>query len=257
MSDSPASPWFITRPGASQAPARVYCFPHAGGSPRLFLDWQDGVDAEIVAICRPGREHRAAEPAPSIGAYVDGAAAAIAAAAQTDPRPSYLAGHSLGALVAFEVCRKLASAGAAPQHFVASGCSAPCLLPSRRVQSIARLSGREFAEAIGFFGGLSAEVIADDEMRELLLPGIVADFRMAVGYQYVPGEPLDVPATVVVGKDDPHVRLEQVEPWDSEFASPAGRRWVDGGHFYFEPDPAPITSILREIVTADQHVELI
>lgn len=147
--------------------------------------------------------------------------------------------------------------GVPPHHLIASGCSAPCLLPSQRVRGIARLSGREFAEAVGFFGGLSAEVIADDEMRELLLPAIMADFRMAAGYRYAAGEPLGIPATIVVGRDDPHVQAAQVEPWSGEFAGPVGQRWVDGGHFYFEPDPAPITAILSEIVRADQHVELI
>ncbi|HET9895831.1 MAG TPA: alpha/beta fold hydrolase [Streptosporangiaceae bacterium] len=257
MKDSPASPWFISRPRTDSSPARIFCFPHAGGSPRAFLDWQDalGADAEIIAICRPGREHRAAEPAPTISDYVDGAARAIASASGN--RASYLVGHSLGAVIAFEVCKRLAGAGVAPHRFIASGCSAPCLLPSERVRSIARLSGREFAEAIGFFGGLSAEVIADDEMRELLLPGIIADFHMAVGYQYAAARPLDIPATVVVGRDDPHVTAPQAEPWGREFAEPVDQRWVDGGHFYFEPDPAPITAILAEIVRADQHVELI
>ncbi len=262
MTGSPASPWFISRPGADPWSARVFCFPHAGGSPRAFLDWQAGLgtDAEVIGICRPGREHRSAEPAPTISEYVEGAAGAIASVCGTSAsgnRASYLVGHSLGALIAFEVSKRLAGMGVPPQHFIASGCSAPCLLPSERVRSIARLSGREFAEAIGFFGGLSAEVIADDEMRELLLPGIIADFRMAVGYRYAAAEPLGIPATIVVGRDDPHVRAAQAEPWSREFAAPVDQRWVDGGHFYFEPDPAAITAILSEIVQADQHVELI
>ncbi len=254
-----ASPWFITRQDADPRSARIFCFSHAGGSPRAFLDWQDGLgsDAEVVAICRPGREHRAAEPAPAMGELIDGATAAIASAVQADDRPCYLFGHSLGALIAFEVCRKLVLAGAGPEHLVASGCSAPCLLPSQRVRDIACLAGRELAEAIGFFGGLSAEVIADDELRELLLPGVIADFRMAVGYRYRPGVPLDVPATLVTGRNDPHVRAAQLEPWDQEFSEPPSQRWVDGGHFYFEPDPAPITAILAGLIQADQHVELI
>jgi surfactin synthase thioesterase subunit len=260
MNDSLTSPWFVTRPGPAQWSARIFCFPHAGGSPRAFLDWQDDLkdDAEIVAICRPGREHRAAEPAPAIGEYIDGAAAAIAAAARTDHRPCYLFGHSLGALVAFEVGRKLIASGVLiPHHFVASGCSAPSLLPSQRVKEIATLSGKEFAEAVGFFGGLSAEVIADDEMRELLLPGVIADFRMAVGYRYVPAAPLDIPATLVIGRDDPHVREDAAAPWATEFAQSVSRHWVAGGHFYFDDRPETIIEILSQVVRADQHVELI
>lgn len=253
------SDWFVRRPGVDPSLARIYCIPHAGGSPRGFLDWQAGLadDAEIVAICRPGREHRATEPAPTIGEFIDGAATAIIEAAQADNRPFYLFGHSLGALIGFEVGRKLVAAGIPPHHFVASGCSAPSLLPSERVKNIAKLTGREFAEAIGFFGGLSAEVIADEEMRDLLLPGVIADFHMAVGYRYQPGPPLAIPVTVVVGRDDPHVRPEQIELWAAEFTGPVDQRWVDGGHFYFEGRPATVIGILADVVRADQHVELI
>ena len=125
------------------------------------------------------------------------------------------------------------------------------------MRDIARLDGKEFAEAIGFFGGLSAEVIADDEMRELLLPGVIADFHMAVGYHYAPAGPLAVPATLVVGRDDPHVREPQVKGWAAEFTEPPDEHWVAGGHFYFEARPAAITAILADLVRADQHVELI
>ncbi len=251
--------WFVTRGGPVTADSpRIFCFPHAGGSPRAFLDWQGGLadDAEIVAVCRPGREHRAVEPSPAIGELIDGATAVIAAATERDGRPYYLFGHSLGALVAFEVCRRL-TGPAGPRHFVASGCSAPSLLPLQRVKQIADLTGAEFAEAIGFFGGIASEVIADPELRDLLLPALIADFRMAVGYRYRTGPALAVPATLVVGRDDPHVKQEQIAPWDREFNWPPDRHWVDGGHFYFDPDPGSITGILRSLVLADQHVELI
>jgi surfactin synthase thioesterase subunit len=255
------SDWFVTSGAAAPWSTRIFCFPHAGGSPRAFLDWQAGLgeDAEIVAVCRPGREHRVAEPAPTITELIDGAAAAIAAVTERDGRPFYLFGHSLGALVAFEVCRRLRRLGglAGPGHFVASGCSAPALLPSQRVKEIAKLTGQEFAEAIGFFGGLPAEVIADEEVRDLLLPGLIADFRMAVGYRYQPARRLDVPATIVVGRDDPHVKTPQIDPWSDEFSQSPARHWVDGGHFYFEPEPAAVLDILAALIRADQHVELI
>ncbi|HVB42912.1 MAG TPA: alpha/beta fold hydrolase [Streptosporangiaceae bacterium] len=253
--------WFVSSGTVAPWATRVFCFPHAGGSPRAFLDWQPalGQDVQVVAVCRPGREHRAAEPAPTIEEFIEGAAAAVAAVTGTDHRPFFLFGHSLGALVAYEVCHRLAGPGGygGPRHLIASGCSAPSLLPSQRVREIATLTGQEFAEAIGFFGGLPAEVVADAEVRDLLLPGLIADFRMAVGYRYRPGRRLAVPGTVVVGLDDPHVRTAQVEPWDEEFTAPPDRHWVEGGHFYFESRPAAVIGLIRSLVEADEHVELI
>ncbi len=92
------SDWFLTAGAELPWAPRVFCFPHAGGSPRVFLDWQArlGEDAEILAVCRPGREHRAAEPAPTIAELIDGAAAAITALTEADGRPCFLFGHSLG-----------------------------------------------------------------------------------------------------------------------------------------------------------------
>lgn len=252
------SRWFVSRETGTRAGARVFCFPHAGGSLRTFLGWQVGLgaDAEILAVCRPGREHRADEPAPTIEEYVDGATAAIRAACEHDDRPVHLFGHSLGALVAFEVTRRLADLPEL-RHLVASGCSAPSLLPSQRVRDIARLHGKEFAEAIGFFGGLPPEVVADEELHEVLLPGLIADFNMAVGYRYRPSAPLAVNLSLINGLDDPHVGAEQIEPWRDEVRRPPARHWADGGHFYFEKRPETVIDLLRDVVRADQHVELI
>jgi surfactin synthase thioesterase subunit len=275
------STWFVTREAADRAkaagsaasagtpaadppadpaaaPARIFCFPHAGGSTRMFLAWQPALaaDAQLLAVCRPGREHRAEEPAPSFEQYADGAAAAVRAAAEADGRPIYLFGHSLGALVAFEVARRLADL---PQlcHLVASGCSAPSLLPSKRVRETAELRGREFAEAIAFFGGLPPEAVADEDLRELLLPGLIADFRMAVGYRYLAAAPLAIPLSLINGRKDPHVGPEQLEPWRAEARGEPAYHWADGAHFYFEHEPAAATGLLRAVVQADQHVELI
>ena len=254
---SSRSEWFVTQGSATGQPARIFCFPHAGGGSHTLLAWQAALrdDAQLLAVCRPGREHRADEPAPTIDEYVDGAAAAIRAATAVDGRPIYLFGHSLGALVAFEVARQLADLPAL-RHLVASGCSAPELLPSERVRAIAELEGREFAEAICFFGGLPPEVAADEDVRALLLPPLIADFRMAVGYRYRPAAQLRVPLTLINGRQDPHIGPEQVKPWRHESAAPICH-WADGGHFYFEKQPHAVTDVLRDVVRADQHVEVI
>ncbi|MET9608550.1 alpha/beta fold hydrolase [Streptomyces sp. NPDC006512] len=262
------SPWFLTSEnGAAPEPAtRVYCFPHAGGNPRTFLDWQPamGRDARILAVCPPGRGHRFREPAlPSVAALADGAAAAIALAA-TDDRPFLLFGHSFGAALAFEVARRLdAVRGLA--GLVVSGCSAPSLLPTPRVVRTARLEGRAFTEAVGFFGGLPPEVVEDEAVQELLLPHLKADFRLVAEYRYRPAAPLDVPVTLLNGTEDPHVDAVALDAWTRECATEPGRHWAEGGHFYFEGRPEAVTRVLRPLARAaasatpagDEYVELI
>lgn len=252
------SDWFLSKGADSAFVPRVFCFAYAGGNPRMFLDWQPhlAADSELIAVCPPGRGHRAGEPRPTIEQLITGAAAAISAATGDDDRPIYLFGHSLGGLVAFEVARQLRGLPAL-RHLVASGVSAPSLLPSKRVRELARLEGRAFAEAVGFFGGLPPELLADDDVLNLLLPSLIADFRMAAGYRYQSGTPLTVDVSLIIGRDDPHVGAAQLEPWWAECAHPPACHWADGGHFYFDPDPTAAIDLLRTVVRADQHVELI
>ncbi|MFF2192579.1 thioesterase II family protein [Streptomyces sp. NPDC058157] len=256
-----ASPWFLTSEtaaGLDSDAVRVYCFPHAGGNPRTFLGWQPALDghALVAAVCPPGRAHRFREPAPvSLAALADGAAAAIALAedrpgirARALP-PFLLFGHSFGAALAFEVARRLDGVHGFA-GLVASGCAAPSLLPTPRVVETARLEGRAFAEAVGFFGGLPPEVVRDEALQELLLPHLKADFRMVAAHRHHPGPPLTVPVTLLNGTDDPHVGPAALDPWSRECATPPERQWTAGGHFYFEDRPDAATSLLSSLAHA-------
>jgi surfactin synthase thioesterase subunit len=251
------SDWFLGTGAGNPSAPRVYCFPHAGGNPRAFLSWQAtlGADAEIVAISAPGRGPRARETRTSLNQVIDGACAAIASTA--DARcPVYLFGHSLGGLIAFEVARRLRQLPSL-RGLIASGISAPSLLPSQRVRDLARLEGAAFAEALRFFGGLPPEVFAEEGVLELLMPGLIADFRLAAEYRYRPAPPLEVGVSLITGRDDPHVGPSQLRPWRAECTTPPTYHWVDGGHFYFEKRPRTVTDLLQTIVRNDHYVETI
>ncbi|TPQ20898.1 thioesterase II family protein [Streptomyces sporangiiformans] len=264
---APARPsgWFVTGgPGARDVP-RVYFFAHAGGDPRSFLAWQSelGDEAQLAAVCPPGRGHRAAEPRPTLEEFADGAAAAIRAeerdaggAVQGD-RPVYLFGHSLGGLVAFETARRLRDLPTL-RHLFVSGISAPVLAPSQRVRDLAALEGKEFAEQLGFFEGLPPEVMAHEELLDLLLPGVIADFRMAAGYRYRSAAPLEVEVSLIAGRDDAYLHPDKMRGWNDECRTPPALHWVDGGHFYFrDKSPKAVTDLLLDAVRADRHIEVI
>ncbi|WP_211232254.1 thioesterase II family protein [Embleya scabrispora] len=253
--------WFVSRTDADAHIPRIYCFAHAGGDSRSFLAWQDelGDEAELVAVCPPGRAHRAREPRPTLAEFAQGAAAAIAVGGSGTEHgpPVYLFGHSLGSLVAFETARRLRELPALRRLFV-SGVSAPSLAPSQRVCDLAALEGREFAEALRFFEGLPPEVLAHEDLLDLLLPGVIADFRMAAGYRYRPAPPLTVGVTLIAGRDDAYLDADKLALWDRECVTSPACHWVDGGHFHFrDKGPSAVIDLLLAAVRTDQHIEVI
>ena len=246
--------WLHHADGAGDAPARVVCFAHAGGSARSFLTWQPALtgDAELIAV-------QPAHPPGgrlSLAGYVAGAVAELRGLAGADPRPIYLFGHSLGGLVAFEAARDLAEERVVA-GLVVSALAAPQRLPSPRVRSLAARSGADFARELAFFGGLPADVLADADLMDVLLPGVQADFALAASYRYRPGPPLPHRIVLVAGTEDPHVGPDQLAGWARESVEPPLIHRVPGGHFYFLDDPSRITTVLGGVVRADQHVELI
>ncbi|MEU1345671.1 alpha/beta fold hydrolase [Streptomyces sp. NPDC005795] len=261
-----APSWFLSRETDLASPVpRIYCFHHAGGNPRAFLALQPGLGAHarVVPVCMPGRDHRADVPRPaSVDEFAEGAAAAIAEHA--DDQPFYLLGHSLGALVAFETARRLRHVDTLARLIV-SGSNAPSRVPSARTVQTARLEGREFAEAMTYFGGMPPEAIQDDDLRRLLLPGLQEDFQLSAAYRYEPAEPLGVGISLVNGLDDPHVKAPGLEPWRRECEGEPQYHWAPGGHFYFMDEPSALTDVLlplvhdgdRPVASAGHHTELI
>jgi medium-chain acyl-[acyl-carrier-protein] hydrolase len=121
-----SAPYYRPEPRAS---FRLFCFPYAGGGASVFARWRTrfAPETDIFPVQLPGRENRISEPVPL-------AVRELAAQATEALKPMFdqkfaLFGHSLGALVAYEIARNLQRAGQRmPERLIASGHRAPTVL---------------------------------------------------------------------------------------------------------------------------------
>jgi medium-chain acyl-[acyl-carrier-protein] hydrolase len=204
---------------------RIYTFHHAGGSASAYL-WRKffPADIEVCAVQLPGRESRFLEaPITSSDAVVDELAPAIAS---TVDLPFAFFGHSMGALIAFNVARRLDALGAPlPSELFLSAHRAPHL-PDR--DQIHELSDEEFLARLG-----DARLAAlDPELREILLSIVRADITLCETYRYAPAAALPCPITAFGGRTDELVDVSELLAWEVHTSDSFDVRTFPGGHFY-------------------------
>jgi pimeloyl-ACP methyl ester carboxylesterase len=128
-------------------------------------------DIEVLAVQYPGRQDRGAEPC--VRNIPDLADAIHAALRPRLTEPYAFFGHSMGAILAFEVaCRIARAGGIAPAHLFVSGRRAPSLV---RREELHRASTAEFIAEMRALGGTDPRVFADPELLKLVLPTVRAD----------------------------------------------------------------------------------
>jgi surfactin synthase thioesterase subunit/acyl carrier protein len=220
--------WLACREQRPQARYRLYCFPHSGGSAGEFVRWADGLaEVEVLGIQLPGRGARLHEPAYTrMGPLVDAIAAEVAFRG-----PFAFFGHSLGALVAYEVARVLRATGRPqPDRLFVSACPAPHL--TRVDRPIHQLPDEDLAAWIDEqYGSLPAEIKENPDVLRMVLPAHRSDFELVETYEYQPGEPLDRPLTVIGGAED-ELPESELAAWGRHSAASCDLELLPGGHFY-------------------------
>lgn len=227
--------------------AGLVCFPHAGGAASFYVPLARALAgvAEVSGVQYPGRQDRRAEPAAaSIGELADQIAAVLHPLPE---RPTAFFGHSMGAVVAFEVIRRLeARGGPVPFLLFASGRRAPS---ARRTESVHRGDDAALVAEITSLGGTDPRVLADPELRSIVLPPTRADYRAIETYQPEPGASVGTPVTVLVGDSDRAATLAEAAAWKDHTSGAFDLRVFPGGHFYLLDRQAEVvdavTSALR------------
>ena len=230
---APATAWF---PGADRIDGRrVFWFPHAGGGPPKARSH--------IGVRLPGRESRLAEaPFRRMKPLVTTLADAI------EPylsQPYAFFGHSMGAVVAFELARELRRRGEPlPTALIASAARAPQF---RRNHVPPPAPSREqFLEELRRLEGIPVDVLDDPAMLRAILPALEADTELYRNYIYCEDAPFALPIHAYGGAQDPNIRREHLEGWREQTTSAFSVRVFPGGHFYLNSARAEFEAALAE-----------
>lgn len=210
---------------------RLFCLPFAGGSASAFRTWATHLPTkvDVIAVQLPGREARIAEPAHD---RLESLVPAIAdAMIPVLDKPYAIFGHSLGALVAFDLDRELRTRRIrAPERLFLSGRRA-AHLPARD-KPIAHLADDEFFSAVARIGGLPDGFVLEDELAQLLMPTLRADFAVSEKYDPTQAQPTPTPISAYSGVDDPWVSGLAVRAWSELTCSDFTFHALPGSHFF-------------------------
>ncbi|MFI9601945.1 thioesterase II family protein [Streptomyces sp. NPDC052043] len=223
---------------------RLVCFPHAGGSASFYFPYSKLLrpEIEVLAVQYPGRQDRRGEPClDEIGALAD-RAAEVLRGHRPNERLAFF-GHSMGAAVAFETARRLEE-GPGPRvlHLFASARRAPSAF---RPEFVHRKDDDGLVAELQALSGTDPVLLADPEVRALLLPTIRSDYRAIESYRCEQDASVACPVTVLIGDADPRVSVTDARLWEGHTSRGFEVRVLPGGHFYLEEQRDVVVAGIR------------
>ncbi|MFZ6030198.1 MAG: thioesterase II family protein [Chloroflexota bacterium] len=242
----PATPdtWLMYHRPNPHARLRLICFPYAGGSASVFRQWAQHLPSqiEVCPVQLPGRENRLHQPPVE---RMEALIAALAPALQPLlTLPYAFFGHSLGALIGFELARHLRRMQLPlPLHLFVSAARAPHL-PDPDAP-IHHLPDAAFRQELRLLQGTPDEILQHEELFQLLLPCLRADFALFESYRYRPEAPLAIPLTVFGGRQDRKVSLEALAAWREHTQRACVTRLLPGDHFFLRTAFQPLLQAMQ------------
>ena len=228
-----------------QARLRLFCFPYAGGSALMFRIWSNALPADVEAcpIQLPGRSTRLMErPFTDLSSLIQVLAQALSSLLD---KPFAIFGHSLGALVGFELARQLRRQyGVSPARlFISAGCASQ--IP-RQCSPIHTIHAKEFLAEVRRLNGIPKEVLEHDELMEIVIPLLRADFALYEAYVYSAEPPLNCPISAFGGLQDRKVTHRDLEAWRDQTTGAFSLRMLPGDHFFLNTTQPLLLQMLSQ-----------
>lgn len=215
---------------ADDARVRLLCVPHAGAGASTFLPWREQLAPEI-GVCPvqlPGRETRLNDrPYRRLRDLIP---ELLTASLPLADRPLALFGHSMGALIVFELARSMRAAGMPlPTQLYVSGRTAPQIRDAHT--AMFKLSDAELLAELRVLGGTPRAVLDDPAVMAKFLPFLRGDLELNENYAFADEPPMPVPVTVFGGEADPRALPEELVAWSFITAGRFEVRMLPGDHF--------------------------
>ncbi|MFF5706512.1 thioesterase II family protein [Streptomyces sp. NPDC012794] len=244
------SPWIRRFHPPTAPPGNVpvlVVLPHAGGSASFYfpLSRDLAAHAEVLTVQYPGRQERLGEPIPdTVAGLADGVERALL---PWRDRPLVLFGHSMGAVLAYELARRLEAAGDTPRGLIVSGRRSPLIV---REEDLHTRDDDTLLARVRSLSGTDPALLADPEFRALVLPALRSDYKAVETWRYEPGPPLRTPVSVLCGESDPRASVAEAMGWRALTGAGFGFRSFPGGHFYLAEQHEAVVRAVAEDLAA-------
>ena len=250
MTNTDARLWIREFHPAPHSPVQLVCFPHAGGSAVFYFPVSAALQpsVNVQAVQYPGRQDRSREPfVPTVTELADVVAGILLA--RNDERRIALFGHSMGAVVAYEVARRLEAAGTTPLRLFVSGRRAPS---RTRDESVHERSDQGVIAELRRLNGTQSAIFSDDEIVRMILPAVRNDYRAIETYTHPAGQVLSCPITALVGDSDPMTTLDETDAWQAHTSGEFERRVFPGGHFYLAAQSSAVIKLISDFLVPNR-----
>ncbi len=228
------SRWFITPNLSQPRSSYLFCLPFAGAGASVYHTWTSefkNSDIQPIYVQYPGRENRIKEPCiRSAETLVKELTLSILQV--VGDKTFALYGHSMGALLAFEVASSLALQGKQAECIFVSAKNPPHR-PSN-IKKIYDLPKAAFIDEMRKFGNLPKEVTDIDELIELIEPIMRADMELLYHYKRIHQYKIHCPIFAIGGIDDPYTTPTSLAEWSEYSSNRFDLTMLDGGHFFIK-----------------------
>ncbi|MGC9498420.1 thioesterase II family protein [Streptomyces sp. WG7] len=233
---------------SDESPIRLVCLPHAGGSAPFYFPMSQSLApaVDVLSVQYPGRQDRRDEPGiTDIGVYADRLTAELVPWLD---RPLALFGHSMGAVLAFEVTRRLErDHGVSPVRIFASGRRSPS---SFRHETVHLRDDDGIVAEMRALSGTDSRILGDEEILRMVLPAIRSDYTAIENYRAALEDTVLAPVTVLTGDADPRTSREEADAWERHTTGGFGIHRFPGGHFFLASHQERIMKLVSEELAA-------